>query len=203
MNCSDKNIHYRFVKHISQDYIFFSRDIDGIMSYISPHITDYLGLIPSQIIGLKWQDAFPLTDAAISAGMEANSVNLLGKRSQPFEMELIDKSGNTLILEIHQHPFFDENGDLAGIDGLAKNITSFKQTIAEREKLIKELNQSLEEIQTLKGIIPICSYCKNIRDDKGSWSKLEKYISQHSDAEFSHGICPGCMQKLENSGEFD
>lgn len=58
------------------------------------------------------------------------------------------------------------------------------------------LEQALAEIQTLRGIIPICSHCKKIRDDKGIWEQIEIYIQQHSDAVFSHGLCPSCMQDL-------
>lgn len=58
-----------------------------------------------------------------------------------------------------------------------------------------ELQKTLDEIKTLQGIIPICSYCKEIRDDEGSWKKLEEYIQSHTDANFSHGVCPTCMQK--------
>lgn len=58
------------------------------------------------------------------------------------------------------------------------------------------LAQALAEIQTLRGIIPICSHCKKIRDDKGIWEQIEIYIQQHSDAIFSHGLCPSCMQAL-------
>ncbi len=58
-----------------------------------------------------------------------------------------------------------------------------------------ELETALEEIKILRGIIPICSYCHKIREDEGSWSQLEAYLSKHSDAEFSHGICPDCMTK--------
>lgn len=64
-----------------------------------------------------------------------------------------------------------------------------------REKLIAELEVALEEIRTLEGIIPICMHCKGIRDDKGYWNVLEKYITEHSDAQFSHGICDECMEK--------
>jgi len=59
----------------------------------------------------------------------------------------------------------------------------------------RDLQQALNEIKTLKGIIPICSYCKNIRADDESWHLMEAYISRHSDAEFSHGICPNCVKK--------
>jgi YesN/AraC family two-component response regulator len=66
----------------------------------------------------------------------------------------------------------------------------------EREKLIAELQEALATIKTLHGILPICSSCKKIRDDKGSWTQIEAYISEHTDAEFSHGICSECAQKL-------
>ena len=63
-----------------------------------------------------------------------------------------------------------------------------------RDSTIEELEQSLLEIKTLKGIIPICSYCKVIRNEEGVWEKMEAYISDHSDANFSHGICPKCLE---------
>jgi hypothetical protein len=54
----------------------------------------------------------------------------------------------------------------------------------------------LHEVKTLSGLLPICASCKKIRDDKGYWNNLEMYISEHSSAEFSHGLCPGCAQEL-------
>ncbi len=63
------------------------------------------------------------------------------------------------------------------------------------QKLVSKLNATIEEIKTLQGIIPICAYCKNIRNDGGQWDKLEKYIHNHSNAQFSHGICPDCYEK--------
>ncbi|MDD2853581.1 MAG: MASE3 domain-containing protein [Desulfuromonadaceae bacterium] len=65
----------------------------------------------------------------------------------------------------------------------------------EREGVIKSLEQALDEIKVLKGILPICSYCKKIRDDSGYWSQLEIYIRDHSDMDFSHGVCPDCMKE--------
>lgn len=66
---------------------------------------------------------------------------------------------------------------------------------AEREQFIAELKKALNEIKTLHGIIPICSYCKKIRDEKGQWNPLEAYIHQHSGADFSHSLCPDCSRK--------
>ncbi|MBM9519176.1 PAS domain S-box protein [Desulforhopalus vacuolatus] len=67
--------------------------------------------------------------------------------------------------------------------------------IDEKDKLIGELKKSMNEIKTLRGILPICSHCKKIRDDKGSWKQIEEYIRDHSEAEFSHGICQECAKK--------
>jgi len=65
-----------------------------------------------------------------------------------------------------------------------------------REKLISELQKALSEVKTLKGFLPICSSCKKIRDDKGYWNRIESYISKHSEAEFTHGMCPECNDKF-------
>lgn len=66
----------------------------------------------------------------------------------------------------------------------------------EREQLIRELEDALAEIKTLRGILPICSSCKKIRDDEGYWNQLEIYIQEHSEVEFSHSLCPECAKTL-------
>ena len=71
-----------------------------------------------------------------------------------------------------------------------------KQADKEKSVVIAELKKALEEIKTISGFLPICASCKKIRDDKGYWNQIEVYISEHSEAEFSHGICPECAQKL-------
>jgi len=58
------------------------------------------------------------------------------------------------------------------------------------------LQDALDQVKTLRGFIPICANCKKIRDDKGYWNEVEKYVTEHSDAQFSHGMCPDCLQKL-------
>jgi len=75
------------------------------------------------------------------------------------------------------------------------DITEHRLAQKQRDKLILDLQKALSEVKTLRGLIPICSHCKKIRDDKGYWNQIESYIHKHSDAEFSHGICPECAQK--------
>jgi len=66
----------------------------------------------------------------------------------------------------------------------------------EKEKLIGELQQALAKVKTLSGLLPICSSCKKIRDDKGYWNQIETYIRERSEADFTHGICPSCAKML-------
>lgn len=68
--------------------------------------------------------------------------------------------------------------------------------LMELRRLNAELQDALAEVKTLRGILPICSSCKKIRDDEGYWNQLETYIQEHSEAVFSHGICPECAKKL-------
>jgi len=76
------------------------------------------------------------------------------------------------------------------------------RTHIELSNTMKALQQALKKIKTLNGLIPICSSCKKIRDDKGYWNLLEAYIEKYSDAIFSHGICPGCSEKLYGKSDW-
>ncbi|MCP4693019.1 MAG: response regulator [Desulfobacterales bacterium] len=79
---------------------------------------------------------------------------------------------------------------------LKRSNEQLKLEIEERKKLIVELQEALAEVKALSGLLPICVSCKKIRDDKGYWNKLEAYIQQHSEAEFTHSICPECCARL-------
>ncbi|MCW1914947.1 hypothetical protein OJ996_15265 [Luteolibacter sp. GHJ8] len=76
-----------------------------------------------------------------------------------------------------------------------REIERRKEVERENMKLIGSLHQALAEVKSLRGILPTCSYCKNIRDKDGSWHQLEAYIQRHSEAKFSHGVCDVCMAK--------
>lgn len=78
---------------------------------------------------------------------------------------------------------------------IAINITEKKKAQQERDKAIEELKQALGEIKTLRGILPVCSYCKQVRDDKGYWEELDHYVQKHTEASVSHGVCPDCKKK--------
>jgi PAS domain S-box-containing protein len=85
-------------------------------------------------------------------------------------------------------PFVDENGTFAGYIGSCVDIND--QVLA--DEYIKRIKD--RELEQLRGLLPICSYCKKIRDEKGDWHNLESYIYKHSKTEFTHGVCPTCKE---------
>jgi PAS domain S-box-containing protein len=102
------------------------------------------------------------------------------------------------IIWVRDYPrvILDEEGLVKYYDGIIIDITQMKTIEIERENLIRDLKQALENIQTLSGLLPICASCKKIRDDKGYWEAVEEYLLKHAKIRFSHGICPDCRDAL-------
>jgi PAS domain-containing protein len=101
--------------------------------------------------------------------------------SREFEQRVEGETG-PMIYRVKLTKNLDISGKFEGTVIILEDITSLKQAI--------------EEVKTLRGFVPICSSCKNIRDDRGFWQKVEHYVEDHSEAQFSHSICPDCMKKL-------
>lgn len=78
-----------------------------------------------------------------------------------------------------------------------KERTRLQQGLAEK---VRALEEALVQIKQLRGLLPICAYCKKIRDDENYWHQVETYVSRHTDARFSHGICPGCLERVMKTG---
>jgi PAS domain S-box-containing protein len=76
------------------------------------------------------------------------------------------------------------------------DVTDRIEAERQKDKLFADLQKAFNEIKTLRGILPICASCKKIRDDKGYWKQVEEYVSDHTEAEFSHGFCPSCAKRL-------
>ena len=87
----------------------------------------------------------------------------------------------------------------SALDQCAETVTlerKIQQQYREKDELIARLQEALDNVKKLSGLIPICSNCKKIRNDEGYWKQIEGYISEHSEARFSHGICPDCAKKI-------
>lgn len=101
---------------------------------------------------------------------------------------IVREDGKAVTLQGHTVPLLDEQDEPCGSVGVFVDVT-------ERESLIRELKAARETIRTLSGLLPICAHCKNIRNADGRWERLESYIGNRSQAQFTHTVCPACLKK--------
>lgn len=116
-------------------------------------------------------------------------------RLQPFQAEVRIRTtaGELKWIQLSSMPSSQLYQGQVLWSGVILDITERKRAEDEKTQLVEELQEALSRIRRLEGIIPICSYCKKIRDDAGAWQHIDVYLRQHSDTDFSHGICPDCQ----------
>ena len=119
----------------------------------------------------------------------------IGQPPKDFEGSRATRDGRELHLAISISPIKNSVGKIIGASMIARDIHERKRHEQERERLIGELQAALSEVKALHGLLPICASCKKIRDDQGYWTQVEVYLTEHSNAEFTHGICPECEQQ--------
>ncbi len=107
-----------------------------------------------------------------------------------------DLLDNEIFMEIMASPIFDETGEIVQIVESFHNITRFKEKGERLEDLVFDLQNALAKAKRLAGLLPICMTCKKIRSEKGDWENIEVYIRNHSEAEFTHGLCSECEKKI-------
>jgi PAS domain S-box-containing protein len=178
---------YRSIVGVIPDLII-KLDRDGVYLDIISQTDELLIMPKEKVLGLKLADILPEEVAARS--MEYLRKCLDDQVLQIVEYELQVPAGKKYF-ESRSIPL-SENIAYA----LVRDVTDQKRAEIEKENLIKDLQDALGQVKALKGLLPICSSCKNIRDDQGYWSQIEAYISSHSEAAFSHSICPECVKKL-------
>lgn len=146
------------------------------------------GYKPEELAG---KDAIVLTATPDSVKFMREQISLghLG----PYEVVGMKQDGTEFPMEIRVK-IMKTKGKIARMAAI-RDLTDRKQAEGEREKLVSELQEALKEIKTLRGILPFCSFCKKIRDDKGYWEKVDVYIHKHSQADISHGVCPDCADE--------
>jgi PAS domain S-box-containing protein len=119
-----------------------------------------------------------------------------GERVDRYETIRVKKDGTPIDVSLTISPIKNSAGEITGVSAIERDITARKRAEGERNRLIEELKEALAKVKTLSGLLPICASCKKIRDDKNNWQPLESFIKARSDADFSHGMCPDCMEKL-------
>lgn len=187
---------YRLLAENALDVIW-TMDPEGRLTYISPSVQRQRGWTPEEFLRLGSENrALSKDGAAIIQDRMARSRQAL-PGTQPFEQDLIQatvnrKDGQQIQVEAQWRIVWGEDGHLVGFQGVTRDVTERRRLEAERENLIRELTQALAEVKQLSGMLPICGQCKKVRDDQGYWSQIETYLSQHTEATFTHGLCPEC-----------
>lgn len=151
-----------------------------------------LGYLRKEMVGRTSAELSLFKDGEVRDAYVKKLVQQGFLRSEP--VQLRTKQGGIREVLWSAETIHHQNGNV--ILSLFYDITERQQAENERAKLLSRLQKAISDINVLSGLIPICSSCKKIRDDKGYWNLLESYIEAHSAAEFSHGICPECMKKL-------
>ncbi len=189
--------HLAAIVESSEDAIY-GKNLDSMIVSWNAAAERIFGYRAEEIIGRSIAILFPLDRRDelldIMAGIRRGEV--VGFH----ETERLCKDGRVIPVSLNISPIRDNAGKIVGASGIARDITRQRRAEEERQELIQKLSATLRQIKTLNGLLPICASCKRIRDDRGYWQQVETYISSHSNASFTHGICPECVKKFK---EFD
>jgi PAS domain S-box-containing protein len=163
-------------------------DFDGYFKRLNPAWETVLGFTRAELMSKPFIEFVHPDDRERT--LNQNRAVRAGGQARSFENRYLCKDGSHRWLRWNAAPDFGEKV----IYSVARDITENKQAEEEREALVRELRAALAEVRSLQTILPICSYCKRIRDDENYWQSVEGYISRHTNTTFSHSICPACYE---------
>jgi PAS domain S-box-containing protein len=184
----------RFIA-ISIDMLCFL-DFNGYFKRLNPAWERTLGFTREELMSRPFIEFVHPEDRERT--LEQNARVRSGGQALAFENRYLCKDGSFRWLLWNAAPDSAERV----IYSVARDVTARKQADEERERLVRELQAALAEVRALREFLPICSYCKKIRDDANYWHNVEAYISRHTSARFSHSICPSCYES-EVQPQFD
>lgn len=172
-------------------------ETSGKVSFINPEAERLLGWTAREVLGKALHVLIhPADQHGGRLPLEECPIINVVKTGIPFfsrrEM-FVRKDGAALPVSVISAPLLEAGKIVAAVTSF-QDISALLKAEQEREALIVKLQEALAAIKTLHGVLPICSFCKKIRDDKGSWLQLEAYIHDHTEAQFSHGMCEECAK---------
>ncbi len=171
----------RLVAEFAYDWEYW-QDIDGNFIYVSPSCTNITGYRPEEFFADKDILKKIIFPEDLHNWETHAHTKLSEGEVEPMEFRIIKKDGEMRWIHHVCRTVYSKDGENRGIRGSNRDITDTKAI--------------QEELKVLKGFLSICASCKMIRDKNGNWTQIEEYIREHSEAEFSHGICPECAQKM-------
>jgi PAS domain S-box-containing protein len=179
---------HRFFE-LSLDLLCFA-DFSGYFRRLNPAWEATLGFTCDELMARPSIEFVHPDDRERTVGQNRQVKS--GGQARSFENRYLCKDGSWRWLLWNATPDLDRQV----IYSVARDITARKAAEAEREQLVVELQAALAEVKTLRAYLPICSYCRKIRNDENYWQNVESYITTHTGTQFSHGICPSCYDDV-------
>jgi len=164
---------------------------DGTYRYVNRAFAAGVGRPREEIVGRRIWDVFEAAEAEKRYAV-LRQVFDTGK-PKVFEVRVPRPDGDRYYLTTVQ-PVLDAAGAVASAMCSSKEITDRRRMEQQLQERLAELEDALAHVKRLQGIIPICAHCHSVRSDPENWQRLEAYVAEHSDAQFSHGICPACLE---------
>lgn len=184
---------FRRIVDTAQEGIWFI-DAAGRTSYVNRRLAEMLGYTEEEMRGRPVSDFLPAGCLCVD---RYRDIGMPGKTlEERNDCRIRRKDGSDLWTIMSTNALVDDAGNGIGSLAMVTDISDRKGMEREREGLIDELQAALANVKTLKGLLPICAWCNKVRDEGGDWHPMEVYIKIHSDASFSHGICPDCRAKM-------
>ncbi len=185
---------FQFLQRGSLDGVWYWDLEQPENEWMSPEFWRLLGFDPAEKKhrASEWQDLIHPDDLRVALrNFEKHCVD----PSQPYDqvVRYQHRDGSTVWVRCRGLAIRDATGKAVRMLGAHSDLTPQKRVELELEQANRELKDALATIKTLQGLLPMCSHCKRVKDDDGEWETVEAFISTHSDARVSHGLCPRCI----------
>lgn len=171
----------------------FAIDATGRYRYVNEAFARGVRRPRDEVVGHTLWDVFGQAEGDLRWATLRKAIQT--REAQVFEVRVPRPDGDRFYLTTVQ-PVLDAQGAAASVMCSSKEITERKRMEGELKARLAEIEDALAHVKRLQGILPICAHCHRIRTDPETWERVEKYISEHSEARFSHGLCPSCAPKF-------
>lgn len=171
----------------------------GWVIFMNPVAEALTGWTQEEAYGRELTEIFPVLDKEAGLVRENLARRVLQEGvivNLSNSTVLISRDGTEIFIDDTVAPIRDEQGKIIGVVLVFQDARMRRRAEEEQEQLIAELQSALAKVKLLSGFLPICASCKKIRDDQGYWNQIKIYIRDHSEAEFTHSLCPECLKKL-------
>ncbi len=183
------------LRHYTELYDFapigyFTWTPDGEIETVNLAGASLLGRDRAALAGRAFAEFVPSADRPAFDRFLEDVFSVTGRRTH--EVQLLRADGVQLFVHIEAERLGDQQECRAAV----LDVTDRRRAQAEREQLIEQLQAAMAHVKLLSGLLPMCASCKKIRDEQGDWKEVHSYVSSHSEAVFTHGLCPDCVSRL-------